>query len=75
MATKKAADEAEATACVAYTGGWSGDLVVYGVPDVDQHQIDGALAARLVESGAYRALRSDCAHHSAVEQPDSEVPA
>jgi hypothetical protein len=75
MATKKVADVAEEApapaACVAYTGGWSGDLMVIGVPAVDQHQIDGDLAGRLVESGAYSALPADCSH----EQPVSEVPA
>ena len=77
MATKKAADVAEEAApapaaCVAYTGGWSGDLMVIGVPTEDQHQIEAGLAASLVESGAYSALPADCPHGG---QPDSEVPA
>jgi hypothetical protein len=79
MASKKAADVAEEAApapvaCVAYTGGWSGDLTVPGVPSTDQHQIDAAVAAGLVDSGAYRALPADCTHE-AVAQPDDEVSA
>jgi hypothetical protein len=71
MATKKVADVAEEAApapvaCVAYTGGWSGDLVVTGTPTEDQHQIDAEHAARLVESGAYAAL-SPCSHEQASE--------
>lgn len=59
-----------ASACVAYTGGWSGDLMVVGVSTLDQHQIDAEFAARLVESGAYSALPDDCVHEA---QATSEV--
>lgn len=76
MGTKRSEPPVAAaeTACVAYTGGWSGDLMVLGTPALDQHQIDAAWAATLVETGAYVALPSDCTHEP-VAQPDSEVPA
>jgi hypothetical protein len=72
MGTKRSEAPEPETACVAYTGGWSGDLMVPGTPTLDQHQIDADWAATLVETGAYSALPADCRH----EQPSpSEVTA
>ena len=67
MPTKRSEAAEPETACVAYTGGWSGDLMVIGTPALDQHEIEAGWAATLVETGAYRALPKTCAHHSACD--------
>lgn len=72
MARSKA-DEAEVeeepVVCLHYTGGETGDRYIMGVPTTDLHDVPGAEAHRLIDSGLYDLL-PDHSHEGSSDTGD-----